>query len=275
VIPKNDYLPVQQAKEYFSESARRLITIVPQDMEKFLGWKEIHHFTRAMYLKFLLPTLLAEDRVIYLDCDTIIQGDLGELWHLDLDKNLVAGVIDPQGGSSSEMPLPENDPYINSGVMVMNLKDMRIDRLIDKTVSIYEKFQNLVTWPDQCLINKYSEGKKFVLSEKWNFQIIANSISEEQFKQIKKQRPTVLHFIGHIKPWQQWCNPCISDLWLGYAEKLNAKKSMITSISTIDHALYYSKILDINYRFEESSGIKSNIIDNLLNTIDTYRRQIK
>ncbi len=269
VVPQEDQPFAVEARHSFADDLKKNITLVSAETSMFANWKELFHFTRGMYLRLLLPQLIPEDKVIYLDADTIVQSNLNNLYQLELGENLIAGVVDP-GGKDSRVPRLENDPYINSGVMLMNLNAMRLDHSIKKFTAIYERFQELATWPDQCLINKYAEGKKLVLNEKWNRLLFSNGVTESQFLKISnKKHACIMHFIGPIKPWQKWCNPCITKFWLAYASRLDALTISMADITTLEQALTYAQVLDLNRKFEESTFIKSNVIRNLLDMMPT------
>jgi lipopolysaccharide biosynthesis glycosyltransferase len=270
VVPEEDQDAATKARYYFPDNLKTNITIIPAGISKFAHWKESYHFTRGMYLRLMLPLLLTEDKVIYIDADTIVQNNLTELYQIELGECLIGGVLDPAGKEESRIPRNAGDPYINSGVMLMDLKKLRLDDSFQKSVHIYERFHNEATWPDQCVINKYAEGKKFIINEKWNRQIFANSLTDSQFQKISnKNNSSILHFIGPIKPWQKWCNPCIANFWLTYVSRLNIKDVQIFDIGTIEQALIYTQALDLNRKFEESSFIKGNVIRDLINIIES------
>lgn len=272
VVPNEDQDDTSKAKHFFPDSLKNNITIIPAEFSKFAHWKASHHFTRGMYLRLMLPLLLSEDKVIYIDADTIVQKNLTDLYQMDLGECLIGGVLDPIGKKDSQIPRSTDDPYINSGVMLMDLKKMRLDNSFQKSADIYERFHNEATWPDQCVINKYAEGKKRIINQKWNVQIFANSLTNSQFQKISlKNNSSILHFIGPIKPWHKWCNPCVADFWLTYVSCLNAKEIKIFDIETIEQALIYTQALDMNRKFEESSFIKGNVIRDLINVIESQR----
>ena len=276
VVPIDDQDAATKAKHYFSDSFKSNITIIPAEISKVANWKESYHFTRGMYLRLMLPLLLSEDKVIYIDADTVVQNNLIDLYKIDLGECLIGGVLDPVGKETSGITRNAGDPYINSGVMLMDLNRMRLDDSFQKFTQIYERYQHEAIWPDQCVLNKYAEGKKLVLNEKWNRQIFTNNLTDSQFLKIShKNASSILHFVGPIKPWQKWCNPCVTKFWLSYVSRLNAKDIQIFDIGTIEQALMYTQALDLNRKFEESSFIKGNVIRDLINIIETQNIQPK
>ena len=186
-------------------------------------WKTGYHFTIGNYLRLRLPEIIPENQVLYLDSDTLIISPIDDLFLTDLTTNVLAGVLDPVGVGSSRVPRAPLDPYLNTGVLLMNLDQLRKDQFIDKCIDLYQRYENDIVWVDQCLINKYAEGKKLVLSEQWNYQIFSNSIDQRIFDAITLDgSAAILHFVGDVKPWQERCNPMVAKIWQSYATQLDA-----------------------------------------------------
>ena len=88
---------------------------------------ENFHFSKEMYYRILIPTILPQyDKVIYLDSDTVILGDIDELFDTDTEGCAVCGVNDVMHSVSKEYVknvLGLNpDRYINSGVLIIDCK---------------------------------------------------------------------------------------------------------------------------------------------------------
>jgi lipopolysaccharide biosynthesis glycosyltransferase len=225
------------------------------------------HIEKSTYLRLLIPNLIKEDKCIYLDSDTLVLSDLNGLFEINMQASSIAGVIDP-GGGTSKLPRVNADPYINAGVLLMDLKKLREDNFLQKSFDIQVKYNDLLTWNDQCIINKYAESNKKVVDFKWNAQIFTNLIKDAAWNNVISKKDTnVLHFVGPIKPWHEWCNPAISAYWWEYANEFNLPKLMLSKISSFDQAIALSSVLDLNEKYKESSLMKSKIINQLLGRI--------
>lgn len=197
----------------------RLLTV---DLFQISQWKTGYHFTSANYLRLFAPDLLSEEKkVIYIDCDTIVLTDLRDLYDTPLADSFFAGVVDEFGGVASKVPFAPEDKYINSGVLLMDVNRLRNDGFFERVVVLYQQYEYQITLADQCLINKYAEGKKLLLDPKWNRQLFARDLKEEEFmKFTNTQNSSILHFFGEVKPWHSSCSPCIAKLWWEYASQL-------------------------------------------------------
>ena len=108
-------------------------------------------------LKVCYPTILPElDKVIHLDIDTIICDDLTPLYNLDLTDKWVGACPEYKGTYK-----PFGDMYYNMGVAVINLEQMRKDKISEKLVLYLNTIKQ--PWADQDAWNKYGlEQDKFV-----------------------------------------------------------------------------------------------------------------
>ncbi|RAP46914.1 MAG: hypothetical protein BZ136_06965 [Methanosphaera sp. rholeuAM74] len=90
--------------------------------------------TVSTYSRLFLATLLPHlDKVLYLDCDSIITESVSQLWHEDIDNYMCAGVLDlmPEVYKKA-IGLDEDDDYINAGVMLINLKKWKDENIEEK-----------------------------------------------------------------------------------------------------------------------------------------------
>ena len=108
-------------------------------------------FTR-LYAGQLLPDEI--EKVLYLDCDTIICGSIVDLEKISFSNKIILGVKDCIGKAYKEnIGLHGYDLYINAGVLLINLSELRkinIKYKIDKYVNKYEKYIN---YADQDILN--------------------------------------------------------------------------------------------------------------------------
>ncbi|MBB6500969.1 glycosyltransferase family 8 protein [Pedobacter cryoconitis] len=188
-------------------------------------------YTIAASYRLLLPDLLPEyDKVLYIDCDMIFQNNLADLYHsIYLKDNYMAGVfeatLDSQQAHMNAIGC-EPGKYINSGLLLMNLAQLRKDNMVEKFLEA-AKVEGL-EFPDQDVINQLCRGKIVGLPP------YCNSIRTfllPQYKKIFLQYYTVqdwqnvqhkgnVHYTGP-KPWVTFT--IAFDLWWKYYEKLPGK----------------------------------------------------
>ena len=83
-------------------------------------------FSVSGYYRILVTEMIPESKIIYLDCDTVVNGSFKELWNLELDNYLFGGVKDTvQDYVATSVGQANNSFYINSGFLYMNLAKLR------------------------------------------------------------------------------------------------------------------------------------------------------
>ena len=123
----------QENKDKFTTMCRkfnRQITFIPiSDIEKLtnssinIGRWNISTFARLFYSS-LLPEWV--DKVIHIDCDTMIMSSLEPLWNIDMKDKIVAGAYDCIGDSyKKEIGMKPDDTYISAGNIMLNLAEIR------------------------------------------------------------------------------------------------------------------------------------------------------
>jgi lipopolysaccharide biosynthesis glycosyltransferase len=251
---KNDgsLKPLAILKEVYSID----IEIIKNDGENFSTWKELFHISQATYLRLLIPSLIPCKKAIYLDCDTLVIDDISKLFEINLGDNAIGGVYDPRGSKSSILKRGANDIYINAGVLIMNLEILRKIHFLEQCISLYNTNEASIIWQDQCIINKVLEGSKTILQSKWNLQIFTPEILIQEWNHILDSYPSILHFIGPVKPWMEWCNPEISSFWIDYAESIVKSEQLIINISNEKHVQYLLGSLERNGMIEDAAFLK-------------------
>lgn len=197
------------------------------------------HITTAAYYRLLLPNLMKNlDKILYLDVDVIVLSDLSELFNTNIDNYYLAAVkgynstlmnnYARRNGLSSYsevLNIPSMDQYVNSGVMLMNLKLMREENLEERFVKFVERNHGknrLGLCHDQDVINAVCYGKIYFLSLKYNamqhyadkyekIQSLQDAYSKGEWEEAYKN-PKIIHYSGPQKPWNNKKN-INSDIW--------------------------------------------------------------
>lgn len=197
------------------------VTLVPVNDLPFQNWKEFDHISWATYLRLLIQDSIDENKVLYLDSDVLVLGTLAGLRSQDIGDALIAGARDHVAEVSTKIVRVDGDPYINAGVMILNLGAMRGHRLLDTAKHLYREYQSQIVWPSQDLMNKYAEGRKIVIPSRWNEQVFCQISAPGASAELNRARgASVVHFVGGTKPWSIFCDPKIAKLWWRYGKKI-------------------------------------------------------
>ncbi len=169
------------------------------DTSVVASFREHLHISRAMYYRILLPNLVDVDKIIYFDCDMLMEADVGELWNTDVEGCGCAGVDEENPEQTNRLGL-QGDFYINSGVLVMNLAYWRQHQVSERCLEwLATTPPNIAILPDQDAINVTLRGQKRRIPLKWNL----NPIPLDDINVLKTYPSRVVHFGGNIKPWHR------------------------------------------------------------------------
>jgi lipopolysaccharide biosynthesis glycosyltransferase len=201
------------------------------------------HFSQAIFYRLFAADLIAEQRVVYLDSDLIVHGNLDELWNIDLGDCPLAAVPDPMFQDFDRIGLTSHEGYFNSGVLVMNLDQWRKMDLGKKVRDFIQENVDSISFPDQCGLNAILKGHWFRLSPKWNIQTgfmdkkpkafselyFSTEVLEESIK-----NPKVIHFTGAFKPWNMGGDHPFKFLFWKYLRQTPYSKTLPLDFSILN-----------------------------------------
>lgn len=164
--------------------------------------------TKVVYYNLLIPKLINEDRIYYLDVDLVVNGSIKEFYNQDFEDNYAVGVEDWKlFDRHKELKMKSTSKYLNNGSMLLNLKKIIADNLYDKYIESINTIDEL-KFLDQDVINSVIDGRWKKAPLKYN--AISSYVRESVLKNdyFKKEEileaynnPVVIHYTGGRKPW--------------------------------------------------------------------------
>lgn len=178
------------------------VCIDKPDMSIIKAQTNYRHITSSACYRLFLPTLLKNvDKVIYLDCDLIVLDDIKKLWIYEPE--YIAGVQDAMYIKQAKKN-GLSHLYINSGVMVLNLKNLRKINYYERISKTQNAGYNL-SLLDQDIINIAFGDLIEHLPLKWN--VYSKIYPETTYAMMKvRNNPSIIHWCGSEKPWN-------ADVW--------------------------------------------------------------
>lgn len=161
---------------------------------------DMFYFSLAAYYRFFIETAFPQyDKAIYLDCDVILLDDIADLYDTDVSGYLVAAAYEQNTDRSPAFTnYVENiigipyRTYFNSGVMVMNLKAFREQKVQDTFLWMLTKYNFDSLAPDQEYLNVICHGKVKYLPTGWN---------KHSFPEPPEGALKLCHYALSNKPW--------------------------------------------------------------------------
>lgn len=146
------------------------------------------HFTKFAMVRICYPNLLHDvDMVLQLDADTVVVGDVDEIWDIPMDGKWFAATPETLSGYD---PF-KSGHYHNVGVCLFNLEQMRADKAQAQLVEeINARHMNCVE-QDALNIRGAMRGKAADMPVRFN-ENRATGYTDD---------PAIVHFVGYMD-WQ-------------------------------------------------------------------------
>lgn len=196
------------------------------------------YYTGTTYYRIFIAEMFPEyDKAIYLDSDTVILGDVSELYIQELGNNLVGAVTDETVSDVSAFRLYvkealgiEPNKYFNAGVLLMNLKKFRDENFYGKFNSLLGKYRFSVA-QDQDYLNVLCKNNVYYVSRLWNKMPIQNN---------SLAIPKLVHYNLTRKPWH-YPNVLYREYFWEYAQKTSFHDEIL---SVLDNFTEEQKLAD-------------------------------
>ncbi len=144
-------------------------------------------------------------RIINLDADTVILGDISEFFQVDLEGKTIGAVMDGSPEEKSEhfkklcasvgqFELPANSVYFNSGILLVDMDLWRKNNVEEKLLHLISEHASKLSYHDQDALNLVLLGDCKELPPKYNL-LAATTDS------IPASDPLIVHYVGGGKPW--------------------------------------------------------------------------
>ena len=116
-----------------------------------------NNWNRAIYGRLFMTEVLKEyemERLIYLDCDLLMDRPVTELFTMPLDGKCIAGVSDGESlRRKRALGIDLQHPYINSGVIVIDTRRWLALDASNRIIDYINSFPEKLLYPDQDAIN--------------------------------------------------------------------------------------------------------------------------
>lgn len=212
---ENVYIRFFEAKEYMGEIG---------------DVKAYGYLTSATYMRLLVfsELFLEYEKIIYLDSDVIVEGDISKLFLSDMENKPLAAVEDlgfrQLSLSKRAVFLDRNKPfnvdnyrakgiclknpgdYFNAGVLLFDLVKCREVIQLNDVKEVLAR--HIYAYNDQDVLNILFDGKVKLLDPEWNYENCVEAflrkrpeVYESIYEDVKRISPKIIHFVSGCKPW--------------------------------------------------------------------------
>ena len=192
----------------------KMIKIDEEEVKNFPQYQK--RYPKEIYFRLFATKYLPEniDKILYLDSDTLVINKLDELYNMDFEGNYYIATTHVKKilRKINEVRLRIDDdvPYINTGVLLINLKELRKIDVQKEVCEFVENNSKKLMLPDQDIITAlYGEKIKIIDALKYNLGdrdlniYNLNHIKNPIGLKWVKENTVIIHYYGRNKPWNK------------------------------------------------------------------------
>ena len=205
---------------------------MPENFSQVEGIMRADHVVYSYcFFQDILPKTV--DKVLLLEGDSIVVGDLTELYCMDITDYYFAAADDMENKNIHKgLGLKSDSPYVNCGILLFNLKKMREEKYSEKVAKIIQSGKSKVFFEVQDEMNVAAEGKIKIMPLRFNaytmvflfdyknmlsFRRPTTHYTKEEFEDARKN-PVVVHFVKtklmQPRPWIENCTHPYTQYYL-------------------------------------------------------------
>lgn len=231
------------------------IEFVQIEESMFEDYKKVathKYISIATYYRLRLATLLPEvERIIYFDCDMVVNSSLNNLFNVELGENIIAGVRD-----INKRMLQQNPSYINAGMVLFDLNKIREENIEQKFYDYTNENFETIKMGDQTIINEVLKGRIKIVEDEWNVQS-SNFTNRSSYT----KHPYIIHYVAKRKPWHFGSFSVHRQLYFKYLQmtpwKLNGFKEKfywyyLNQVMSLINYVIYRPLFLFRPRFYEA-----------------------
>lgn len=210
-------------------SARDISKILSINVNTDRG--SLSQYARLFVSRDLPETL---ERILYLDCDIIVNDSLYELWNLDLKGKTIAALKDAFSKQyRKNIELHPDDVMFNSGVMLIDMKKWKEKNIENKLLSFIKRHNGVIQQGDQGALNAVLSKDTYCFHPRFNSVTIFYDFTYEEMlvyrkpvdfyskEQVKEaiEYPVIIHYTTSFtstRPWIEGSQHPYKEKWLDY-----------------------------------------------------------
>ena len=214
----------RKLEQMIARFGRRLEMHELGDIRSWFGYSvDTGGFAYATLARLFLGRILPEsvERVLYIDCDTVVLEDLSELFTLDMGKCVAGMVMEPTVNKArrKQLGLPDSQPYDNAGILLIDLKRWRAEGAEQTIIDYFGAHGGKLMAPDQDALNGALQDRILQLPPRYNYGSVQIYYSWKAQRRIAAptpfmtedayrkgtEKPAIIHFLGEERPWRKGC----------------------------------------------------------------------
>lgn len=194
------------------------------------------YYSKTTYFRLFIAEMFPQySKVVYIDSDTVVQGDISQMYLTDIGDAHVGACheqamvqVDEYGTYVEKVVGVDRNFYFNAGVLLINCQQFRVHKVLDKFTQLLGEY-NFVVTQDEDYLNLICKDWVYWLDQRWNTEIFGNiSYPIEEAK--------VLHYIMTSKPWH-YADCRHGDIFWKYAAQTEVYPEILAVLENYTDAM--------------------------------------
>ncbi|MCG7657334.1 glycosyltransferase family 8 protein [Wielerella bovis] len=182
--------------------------------QRFNHYKTYHHISAATFYRYFIPELIKEDKVLYLDCDLVVNGNLRHFYQVDMGDVAVVAAKDEIA------EFFYGDFHFNAGVLLINNRVWRAANVCQRAFEIHEQYGNALRDADQSVLNILFQNSWLRVSREFNYLVGWDRLAQQvgAIERVEKlaYTPAIIHYNTDVKPWSKRGFPFLREYYWFY-----------------------------------------------------------
>lgn len=146
---------------------RKFVVVNFDDIAYDLKISNVGRHIETIYSKVFFSRIEGLEKIIYLDSDIVVVGNLQPLWNMDLS-NFYMGVVQTFSKVKPQLGLADDYKFFNDGMAIVNVDYCRKNNLIEKVNKVVATYEGNPPTLSEGALNKVCQGKVKYISLRYN-----------------------------------------------------------------------------------------------------------
>ena len=239
LIDQSDRSSFDKTIQFIKNRYQLDLQIINTNSIDFSKFRITEDFPKYTYFRLFLADLAPNDvdAALFLDADIIVAKSIRDLAEFDIKNHYIAAVSETSVDNNvlrlNKLGFPATG-YFNAGVILINIKAWREEKLSNKFLSIADKYHENLEWVDQDILNMYFSNNWHQLDKKFNAIHLNRKLPEE---------PVIIHYNTYSKPWFYVDTHPYNYLYQRYLKLTPFKNNKPTDFSVKNFVLKNGRLL--------------------------------
>ncbi len=189
------------------------------------------YYSKTTYYRLFIAEMFQEyDKTIYIDSDTIVQGDISKLYRINIKDAYVGACheqamiqIDEYGTYVEKVVGVSRYNFFNAGLLLINCEQFRLHFVLDKFVD-WLHYYNFVVTQDEDYLNLICKDHVYWIDQRWNTEVFCEVA-------YPIEQANMLHYIMTAKPWH-YADCKHADIFWKYAKQTSVYNDMLEELNS-------------------------------------------